>query len=314
MNQTNTSDENIIEAENVSYKYEGNDSKALDGVSITIRRGQKVAFMGGNGSGKSTFFLTLNGLIRPRQGRILIDGKPIEYSRKGLLDVRKKVGIVFQEPDNQLFSSSVYQEISFGILNLGADEQTARREVERVIDELGITPFRERPAHALSGGQKKQVAIADILVMHPEIMILDEPVAALDPEHTGKVHQIVNELTGKGITVLMSTHDIDYALGWADEIVLMHEGKVLRKGSALAVCADTEALLTAHLTEPAVLKMFRSLTERQIISRGLRPPRTMEELERYISAEGEGYGEKGNTHGELRNEPPGYNGKNHQSD
>ena len=280
--QKNAESDFVIDVENISYTYDGNRKKALDGVSLQIRRGQKVAFMGGNGSGKSTFFLCLNGLVRPQEGCIRIDGEKIGYSRKELLDVRRKVGIVFQEPDNQLFSAGVYEEISFGILNLGVDEQTARREVERVIGELGIAPFQDRPAHALSGGQKKQVAIADILVMHPEIMILDEPVAALDPEHTETVHRIVEELTEKGITVLMSTHDIDYALGWADEIVLMYEGKVLKKDAALSVCQDTQTLERAHLREPAVLKMFRRLTEKKILDPGLRPPKTMEELEGYI--------------------------------
>ena len=133
----------IIEAENLCYTYEGNEEKALNGIDLKIRRGRKVAFLGGNGSGKSTFFLCLNGIRKPDQGRILIDGEPVKYTRKGLLEVRRKVGIVFQEPDDQLFSASVYQEISFGILNLGADEKTAEREVNRVIEELGITPFRE---------------------------------------------------------------------------------------------------------------------------------------------------------------------------
>ncbi|WP_242972562.1 energy-coupling factor ABC transporter ATP-binding protein [Lachnoclostridium sp. An169] len=285
MEQDKMKEDSVIRVENLSYTYEGNDRKALDGISLEIGRGRKVAFMGGNGSGKSTFFLCLNGLLRPREGRILIDGQPIRYTRKGLLEVRKKVGIVFQEPDNQLFSASVYQEISFGILNLGADEQTARREVEHVIAELGIAPFQDRPAHALSGGQKKQVAIADILVMHPEIIILDEPAAALDPEHTEIVHRIVDDLTGQGITVLMSTHDIDYALGWADEIVLMHEGKVLRKDAALSVCMDREALETAHLREPSVLRLFRNLTEKKILKEGRKPPKTMGQLESYLSGE-----------------------------
>ena len=232
----------VIEAQDVSYTYDGNNERALDGLNLKIRRGTKVAFMGGNGSGKSTFFLCLNGIRRPDTGKICIDGEAIEYTRKGLLNVRGRVGIVFQEPDDQLFSASVYEEISFGILNLGADEETARREVESVIKELEITPFQDRPAHALSGGQKKQVAIADILVMHPEVMILDEPAAALDPKHTKKVQQIVDHLTEKGITVLMATHAIDYAYAWADEIILMHEGKVIRQGTPFDVCSDRAAL------------------------------------------------------------------------
>ena len=272
----------VIEARDVSYAYEGNEEKALDGLSLKIRRGSRVAFMGGNGSGKSTFFLCLNGIRKPDSGRICIDGKPIEYTRKGLLDVRGKVGIVFQEPDNQLFSASVYEEISFGILNLGADEETARREVDQVIGELEITPFKDRPAHALSGGQKKQVAIADILVMHPEIMILDEPAAALDPAHTRKVHQIVDRLTGKGITVLMATHDIDYAYRWADEIVLMHEGRVLRQGTPEAVCADRAALREAGLEPPSVLRLWECLQDKGMISRAEQAPRSTDELIRML--------------------------------
>ena len=272
----------VIEAQDVSFTYEGNEEKALDGLELKIRRGSRVAFMGGNGSGKSTFFLCLNGIRKPDSGRICIDGKPIEYTRKGLLDVRGKVGIVFQEPDNQLFSASVYEEISFGILNLGADEETARREVDQVIRELEITPFKDRPAHALSGGQKKQVAIADILVMHPEVMILDEPAAALDPAHTRKVHQIVDRLTGKGITVLLATHDIDYAYRWADEIVLMHEGRVLRQGTPEAVCADRAALREAGLEPPSVLRLWECLQDKGMISRAEQAPRSTDELIRML--------------------------------
>lgn len=268
----------VIEAQNVSYTYDGNTKRALDGLNLRIRRGTKVAFMGGNGSGKSTFFLCLNGIRKPEDGRICIEGEPIEYTRKGLLAVRSKVGIVFQEPDDQLFSASVYEEISFGILNLGVDESTARREVESVIEELEITPFQDRPAHALSGGQKKQVAIADILVMHPEVMILDEPAAALDPKHTKKVQEIIDGLTDKGITVLMATHDIDYAYAWADEIVLMQEGKVIRQGAPAEVCADRTALTEAGLEVPAVLRIYERLREKGLLSGEAVPPRNVDSL------------------------------------
>ena len=272
----------VIQAENLSYSYEENDREALDGLSVRIGRGRKVAFMGGNGSGKSTFFLCLNGILRPDEGRVLIDGEPVSYTRKGLLDVRKKVGIVFQEPDNQLFSASVFQEISFGILNLGVDEETARREVEKVIRELEITPFQNRPAHALSGGQKKQVAIADILVMHPEIMILDEPASALDAAHTKKVHELIRGLTEQGITVLMSLHDIDYAWAWADEIVLMHEGKVMKQGTPREVCEDEEALKKAGLARPGVLRIYEKLKGRGMLL-GDQIPGSMDELAEMLS-------------------------------
>lgn len=272
----------VIEAQNISYTYEENEKPALEGMSLKIRRGSKVAFMGGNGSGKSTFFLCLNGIRKPDEGRVLIDGEPVSYTRKGLLDVRRRVGIVFQEPDDQLFSASVYQEISFGILNLGVGEEKARKEVERVIRELGILPFQDRPAHALSGGQKKLVAIADILVMDPEVMILDEPASSLDPKHTKIVRGIVEGLTEKGITVLMATHDMDHAFGWADEIVLMHEGRVLKSGTPLEVCSDREALEKANLEVPAVLRLYEKMREKGKVSPEGGIPRTMEELERRL--------------------------------
>lgn len=268
----------VIEAQDVSFTYDGNDAKALDGLSLKIRRGAKVAFMGGNGSGKSTFFLCLNGIRKPDRGKIWIDGSPISYTRKGLLDVRSKVGIVFQEPDNQLFSASVYEEVSFGILNLGADEETAKREVEHVLAELEITPFQDRPVHALSGGQKKQVAVADILVMHPEVMILDEPVAALDPKHTRKVQEIVEGLSKKGITVLMATHDIDYAYAWSDEIVLMKNGKVIRQGTPDEVCSDETVLKEAGVELPVVVRVYERLRQKGMISEDTAFPKSVEAL------------------------------------
>lgn len=268
----------IVDVQDISYTYEGNEEKALDGMSLKIRRGSRVAFMGANGSGKSTFFLCLNGIYRPDTGRIFIDGKPLRYSRKSLLEVRSKIGIVFQEPDNQLFSAGVYEEISFGIMNMGAEEEDARREVEKVIRELGIEPFQHRPAHALSGGQKKLVAIADILVMNPEIIILDEPSAALDPEHAKKVREIVEGLTARGITVLMATHDIDYAYAWADEIVIMRDGKVLCQGKPEEVCADRSVLEQAGLDMPSVLRLYRCLREKRMIPERSVLPRNTEEL------------------------------------
>ena len=272
----------VVEAEQLSYTYEGNEKKALDGISLKLKKGRKTAFMGGNGSGKSTLFLCMNGILKPQEGRMLISGRPVEYTRKGLLDVRRKVGIVFQEPDDQLFSASVYQEISFGILNLGVDEESARKEVEEVIKKMGITPFRDRPAHALSGGQKKLVAIADILVMHPEVLILDEPAASLDPKHRKLVRDIIGQLSDSGLTILMATHDVDYAYAWADEIVLMHEGSVLKSGAPLEVCSDRGALEKANLEVPAVLRLYEKMREKGMVSPEGGIPRTMEELERRL--------------------------------
>ena len=273
----------ILKAEDLYFSYDDENSHSLNGLSLEIKRGQKVAFMGSNGSGKSTFFLCCNGIHRPSSGTLYFNGEPVTYDKKGLLKLRSKVGIVFQDPDNHLFSASVYQEISFGILNLGVSEEEAKKEVEEVIDYLEITPFRHKPTHSLSGGQKKQVSIADILVMHPDIIILDEPAAALDPKHTTMVNQIVNRLTESGITVLMATHDVNYAYEWADEIMLFHEGKVLMHGTPADVFSNKAVLAQTNLEPPAVLELFDSLCMKGILKPTLTVPKNLKALEKYIA-------------------------------
>ena len=272
----------ILKAEDLYFSYDDDNSHSLNGLSLEIKRGQKIAVMGANGSGKSTFFLCCTGIHKPQKGKLYLNGKEVKYNKKGLLDLRSKVGIVFQDPDNQLFSASVYQEISFGILNLGVSEEQAKKEVEEVIDYLEITPFRSKPTHALSGGQKKQVSIADILVMHPEIIILDEPAAALDPRHTTMVNHIVEQMTASGITVLMATHDVNYAYEWADEVILFHEGKVLMNGSPEQVFGNRAALRQTNLEPPAVLELFESLCKKGILKSSLPFPKNLKALEGYI--------------------------------
>lgn len=273
----------ILKADGLYFSYEGEKNHSLNGLSLEIERGKKIAFMGANGSGKSTFFLCCNGIHKPVRGQLYLDGQPYDYSKKGLLKLRQRVGIVFQDPDNQLFSASVYQEISFGILNLGVSEEEAQKEVEKVIRDLEITPFRHRPTHALSGGQKKQVSIGDILVMHPDIMIFDEPAAALDPRHTRIVNRIIDRLAEQGITVMMSTHDVNFALEWADQVFLFKEGKVLAEGTPVQVFSNREVLRETNLEQPAVMELFDSLCRKHILSDALPVPRTLAQLEGYIS-------------------------------
>ncbi len=250
--------ETILKAENICYTYEGEKSPALDNLSLNIHRGKKIACMGSNGSGKSTFFLCCNGILRPDSGTIYYQGVPLNYSKKGLLSLRSKVGIVFQDPDKQLFSASVVQEISFGPLNLGFSEAVTRRKVQDIMDKLGITPFAHKPVHALSGGQKKLTAIADILVMEPELIIFDEPAAALDPLHTDLVHDIIGKVTEHGITVLMASHDVNYAYEWADEILIFHEGRLLKSGSPDEIFSDDTLLKTASLKPPLILSILKN--------------------------------------------------------
>lgn len=273
----------ILKAENLYFSYDDDKTHSLNGLSLEIKRGQKIAFMGANGSGKSTFFLCCTGILKPQTGKLYFNGEEVRYNKKGLLKLRSKVGIVFQDPDNQLFSASVYQEISFGVLNLGVSKEDAKKEVEQVIDTLEITPFSHKPTHALSGGQKKQVSIADILVMHPEIIILDEPAAALDPKHTTMVNHIVDQLTAQGITVMMATHNVDYAYEWADEVILFSEGSVLIQGSPAQVFGNHAALKQTNLEPPAVLELFESLCKKGILKASLPLPRNLSTLEGYIA-------------------------------
>lgn len=271
-------DDIILKAENLHFSYDNEKEHALNGLTLEIKKGKKIAIMGANGSGKSTFFFCCNGLHKPSKGRVYFQGKPIDYSRKGLLSLRSKVGIVFQDPDNQLFSASVYQEISFGILNKGVSEAEAKQEVEAIIEKLGITSFRHKPTHALSGGQKKLVSIADILVMKPDLIIFDEPTAALDPKHIAQVNEIISQLTEEDITVLMSLHDVNHAMEWADEVLLFHEGQLLKSGSPEEVFSDQKSLELTHLHQPLVMQMYRQFQHRGIIPPQAKMPRTVTEL------------------------------------
>lgn len=275
----------LLKAKQLSYTYEGSDVPALNGLSLKIRRGRKVACMGANGSGKSTFFLCCNGIRKPDSGQLYFEGHPLDYSKKGLLSLRSKVGVVFQDPDNQLFSANVLQEISFGPLNLGLTQQETRRRAEQVMERLGIASFAHRPVHALSGGQKKLVAIADILVMEPSLILLDEPAAALDPIHTRIVREIIDEISASGITVVTATHDVDYAWSWADDVLLFHEGQLLAFGSPKDVFTQKKLLETASLETPCVLKIFQALQKGGFLPESLPCPRTINELESLLSSQ-----------------------------
>ena len=277
----------ILEARHVSYSYGSGETPSLKDLSLSIRRGRRTAVMGANGSGKSTFFLCCNGILRPDEGQIYYNGQPLSYRKKDLLSLREKVGIVFQDPDMQLFCASVYQEISFGPLNLGLPREEAAREVEAVIRRLGITPFRHRPAHALSGGQKKQVALADILVMHPELLILYEPFAALDPSHVHIIRDMIRDLEKDSspsgpMTVVIATNDTDFALEWADEVILFSEGQVLAQGAPASVLTDRELLARASLDLPGVIKVFESLQAAGLLGADLPAPKHLDQLTDYI--------------------------------
>lgn len=267
----------ILEAKDVHFQYEDG-TMALQGVSLGIEEGKKVVILGSNGAGKSTLFLHFNGIHKPQSGEIKFADEKIKYKNSYLKNLRKNVGIVFQDPDTQLFSANVFQEISFGPLNLGLSEEETRRRVTRAMEETGITHLKDRPTHLLSYGEKKRVAIADILAMDPQVIIFDEPTAWLDPVSTVQIIQLLNKINEQGKTLLLSTHDVDLAYSWADYIIVMKKGRVISKGRPEEVFQDEILLKDAGLVKPWILEVYDKLLEEGMLRDSSFIPRTKEEL------------------------------------
>ena len=207
----------LLEALSLSHRY-ADGSLGLDGCSLAIRRGSRNALLGANGSGKTTLLMHCNGLLQPSAGSLRFAGAPLDRSRAGLAALRRRVGLVFQNPDRQLFSASVVEDVSFGPLNLGLDEATVRGRVGEALAAVGMVEHANRPVHHLSFGQKKRVCIAGVLAMQPEVLLLDEPMAGLDAAMQHELLAVLDRLAGQGITIVLSTHDVDFAYRWADDI------------------------------------------------------------------------------------------------
>lgn len=244
--------DNILEVRDLHYKYsEG--TYALKGISLELKRGRTTAILGANGAGKSTLFLNMNGIIRPFSGEILHDSRPIDYSRKGLLQLRRSVGLVFQDPDNQLFSASVYQDVSFGPVNLKLPEEEVRARVNKAMERTGIMHIKDKPTHSLSFGQKKRVAIAGVLAMEPELLVLDEPTAGLDPKGVGEIMKLLKETQQQlGLSVVIATHDIDIVPLYCDYVYVMDSGGIVLEGTPGEVFAKAEVLRRVGLRLPRI--------------------------------------------------------------
>jgi len=268
--------EYILETQNLFYQYPDG-TPALKGISLKIEKGKKIAFLGLNGAGKTTLFLHFNGILKPTKGKVLFKNQPVEYKHKALLELRKRVGIVFQDPDSQLFAATVEQDVSFGPLNLDLTVEVVRERVKKVLEAVGVEHLKDKPTHFLSYGQKKSVSIADVLAMEPEVIIFDEPTAWLDPQHTLKIMETFENISANGTTVILSTHDVDLAYAWADHIVVMKEGTLLGEGLPEKLFIDEQFLKDSGLIKPTVLEIFNSLKE-NILQKEEKIPRNKEEL------------------------------------
>ena len=266
----------LLEFERVGFCYP-DAAVGLESCSLVIRRGSRNALIGANGAGKTTLFQHANGLLRPQSGEIRYAGKAIDYSRTGLRALRSEVGLVFQNPDQQLFSASVQEDVSFGPLNLGLDMSTVRQRVTVALQAVGMAAFADRPVHNLSFGQKKRVCIAGVLAMEPQLLILDEPMAGLDQAMRQELLDVFDHLHDKGITLLLATHDMDFAYRWADQIHLMAGGRCTATLDAEALAENTEALTAACLPVPCVIELQRHLAARGLITLNS-TPRTSGEL------------------------------------
>jgi cobalt/nickel transport system ATP-binding protein len=215
-----------LELRSVTYHYPGQSQPALKDVTLGTSGGRRIALLGRNGSGKSTLLLACNGIVRPQSGGVYLDCRPVAYDHASLCRLRRTVGVVFQNPDDQLFSASVAEDISFGPLNLGLSDGEARDRVATAAELCEITHLLDKPTHALSGGEKTRVALAGVLAMDVEILIADEALAGLDPWMRHQVMEIFDKLSAQGKTIVLATHDIGLARAWADTVVLMEGGTV----------------------------------------------------------------------------------------
>ena len=272
----------LLEALSLSHRY-ADGSLGLDGCSLAIRRGSRNALLGANGSGKTTLLMHCNGLLQPSAGSLRFAGAPLDMSRAGLAALRRRVGLVFQNPDQQLFSASVIEDVSFGPLNLGLDEATVRGRVGEALAAVGMVEHANRPVHHLSFGQKKRVCIAGVLAMQPEVLLLDEPMAGLDAAMQHELLAVLDRLAGQGITIVLSTHDVDFAYRWADDIHLLAAGRCLSSFAAVELPAQAAMLKQAGQALPAVVALQGALAARGIAAGT--PARSLDALLAQLSLE-----------------------------
>lgn len=274
-------EEKIIKIEGLKFSYEKG-KEILKGIDVEIKKGEKIAVLGNNGSGKTTFFMNLNGVYLFDEGNIYLKGRKIEKNKKDLNYLRENIGIVFQNPDNQIIGSTVYEELSFGLINLGLSKKEIEERIEEISQKLNLKKYLDTPPHYLSGGEKKRVCIGDIVAMNPEIIIFDEPTAELDQLNIKILEEILNDLSIEKKTIILSTHDIDFAFRFADRILVFSDGEIIGDGTSEEIFKDTELLNKANLKKPTVFEIYEELLRKNIIKNCGDIPRTVDHLKKII--------------------------------
>lgn len=252
----------ILKIRDLHYAY-GNGTPALNRIDADIYEGEKIAVIGSNGAGKSTFFLNANGVLTPDRGEISYRGTII--NKKNLKELRKNIGIVFQDADNQIIASTVMAEVGFGPMNLKLPKEEVLRRVEEALTYMNILDYKDRPPHYLSGGEKKRVSIADIIAMKSEIIIFDEPTAGLDPLNTQMLEEVLDKLGSEGKTMLISTHDVDFVYRWAERAIVFCQGKIIADGTPLKIFQNEEILKQANLKRPTLMEVYDLLVEKHLL-------------------------------------------------
>ncbi|MFS8652052.1 MAG: energy-coupling factor ABC transporter ATP-binding protein [Caldibacillus sp.] len=255
-------EEEIIKFENVFFRYEKDGPYALKDVSFSVERGQWLAIVGHNGSGKSTIAKLMIGLLNADPGTIKIDG--FVLNEKTVWHVRNKIGMVFQNPDNQFVGATVQDDVAFGLENYGIPRDEMQERVMDALQKVGMADFANKEPHHLSGGQKQRVAIASVLALKPEIIILDEATSMLDPRGRNEVFAIIKQLSrDERLTIVSITHDLDEAI-MADEMIVMNRGEIYKRGTPLEVFSMDEELIKLGLDIPFVYKLGKKLRERGV--------------------------------------------------
>jgi len=247
----------LIEVENVHFKYPSG-VEALRGVTLTIKDGEFVAIMGQNGAGKTTLVKHFNGLLKPSTGKVRVDNT--ETTKASVASLSKTVGFVFQNPDNQLFSETVEEEIAFALKNFGFAEETIEKQITWALNLLSLTQYRKTSPFMLSGGERKRVALASVLAWDPQMLILDEPTIGQDHEQKEKLRQFIVQLQTQGKTVVIVTHDVEFVAECNPRVILMKEGKIVADGEGKEILTNAEVLRQSSIVLPQIAQIFARLT------------------------------------------------------